>query len=184
MKQVRREEVLDYVTYNDQRETFRREIMEQKKLRRVHVGDYLTFLFENHDTMLYQIQEMMRAEQLVKEADIQHEIDTYNDVLGSPGELPCTLLIEIDDRGEREKLLRRWRKLPEHIYVKFENGEKVYARYDPRQVGEDRLSSVQYLKFDTGGRAPVAVGTDAEELAHETKLTDEQQQKIARDLSD
>jgi hypothetical protein len=180
---VKRQEVIDYETYKDRREAFRSKVLEQKDQRRVHVGDYLTFLFENHDTMLYQIQEMVRAEQMVREADIQHEIETYNEVLGDEGELACTLLIEIDDRAQREILLKRWRNLPEHVYVRLENDEKIYARYDPRQVGEDRLSSVQYLKFATGGRVPVAVGTDHEQLSAETKLTPEQREALARDLA-
>ena len=97
MKPVERKEIIDYVTYEEQRDAVRDEAMAAKALRRVHIGEYLTLLFENHLTMRYQIQEMVRVERLVKEADIQHEIDTYNEVLGGEGEFGCTLLIEIDD---------------------------------------------------------------------------------------
>src|SRR5262245_3415147 len=97
MRKVKRSDVLDYKTYNDGREAFRARILDEKAKRRVHVGEHLTFLFESTDTILYQVQEMMRLEQTVRESEIQHEIDTYNQLLGDAGELGCTLLIEIDD---------------------------------------------------------------------------------------
>ena len=64
---VRRGEITDYQTYEDEREEFRRAAMAVKAPRRIHLGDHLTFLFENHDTMRYQIQEIMRAEKIVRE---------------------------------------------------------------------------------------------------------------------
>lgn len=182
MRPVERNEILDYVTYADERPQILEAVLAQKKPRRIHVGDYLTFLFENHDTVRFQIQEMIRVEQLVKEAEIQHEIDTYNELLGGEGELGVTLLIEIDDIDERQRLLRAWKDLPAHVYVKVEGGEKIYATFDQRQVGEDRLSSVQYLKFDTKGKLPIAVGSDHEQLTVETKLTEEQRAALEADL--
>jgi hypothetical protein len=184
MRPIVREEILDYVTYDEKRDEIRSEAMKHKNARRVHLGEYLTFLFENRETVRYQIQEMMRVEQIVKESDIQHEIDTYNELVGGPGELGCSLLIEIDDPSERDKLLSAWLGLPKHIYLQLENDEKAYAEFDPRQVGDTRLSSVQYLKFDTKGKLPVAVGTDHPELTDEAKLNDSQRQALARDLSD
>ena len=98
--------------------------MKAKGERRVHVGRYLTFLFENRDTIRYQVQEMMRAERMVREADIPHEIETYNELLGAGGDLGCTLLIEIDDPAERAEKLGRWLGLPQRLYAKLEDGTK------------------------------------------------------------
>jgi hypothetical protein len=182
VKKVERSQLLDYQTYDEQRDTIRRDIMEIKRPRRIHVGDALTFLFENSDTIRYQIQEMMRAERIVKEEAIRHEMETYNGLLGDDGELGCALLIEIDDPGERRQKLSRWLDLPQHIYAKLEDGSRVTPRYDPSQVGEDRLSAVQYLIFDTGGKVPVALGCDLEDLKVETELTAEQRQALASDL--
>jgi hypothetical protein len=174
--------VLDYVTYDEKRAEIRATILALKEPRRIHVGEYLTLLFENTDTMRYQIQEMMRIERIVKEADIQHEIDTYNAVLGGEGELGATLLIEIDDPGERDVYLRQWLDLPKHLYVSVEGGDKCYCTYDHKQVGEDRLSSVQYIKFDVGGRTPVAIGSDLPALTVEHALTDAQKAALFDDL--
>lgn len=181
-RKVRRDEIIDYQTYREQRDAEQERIFAVKKPRRIHAGDHLTFLFENADTVRYQVQEMLLAEQIVKEADIVHELDTYNELIGDDGELGCVLLIEIDDRDKRDELLARWLALPGRVYVALEDGRKVYATHDARQVGEDRLSSVQYIKFDTGGQVPVAVGSDLPELSVEAKLDDAQRAALREDL--
>jgi hypothetical protein len=183
MQKVTRDSLLDYVTYEQRRPALLPRVLAEKAVRRVHVGDVLTFLFENTETIRYQIQEMMRTERIVAESAIRHELDTYNELLGAPGELGCTLLIEIDDPRERSEKLRRWLGLERSLYVRLPDGSQVHATYDPRQVGEDRLSSVHYLKFDVHGVAPVAVGVDFEDLRAETALTPEQIEALEEDLA-
>lgn len=182
MKRVERSEILDYVTYEERRNAIRNRVLAIKQPRRVHVAGVLTFLFENTDTIRYQIQEMVRAEHMVKEADIQFELDTYNELLPEPGDLACTLLIEIEEPAERDQKLRQWLALPEHLYLKLADGSLVRPTFDERQRGEDRLSSVQYLKFATRGREPMAVGTDLPELKGEVALTAEQRQALREDI--
>ena len=183
MKPVERTEIVDYVTYDEGRDAFRDEVMAAKAKRRLHLGEYLTLLLENHLTARYQIQEMMRAERIVREADIRREIDTYNELLGGEGGIGCTLLIEIADPAVRDVKLVEWLRLPEKFYMLLEDGTRVWAQFDERQRGDNRLSSVQYLKFDTGGRVPVATGVDMPELKVETALKAEQRQALLEDLS-
>jgi hypothetical protein len=183
MRQVRREELMDAATYERSRAEIRAAVLEAKRPRRVHVADVLTFLFENTATMRYQIQEMIRAEKITGEGEIRHELETYNELLGGRGELGCSLLIEIPDPAERDRRLREWLALPEHVYVKTAAGEKIRPSFDPRQVGTDRLSSVQYLKFDVRGQLPVAIGSDLPQLAGETALTPEQRAALEQDLA-
>jgi len=182
MGKVARTEILDYVTYQEQRPRYRERVFAVKAPRRIHVGPYLTFLFENKETVRYQVQEMLLAEHIVKEADIAHEIETYNELLGGPGELGATLLIEIDSPAVRDDKLRRWTDLPQRIYARLEDGTRVRPRFDPRQVSEGRLSSVHYVIFATGGHVPVAIGCDHPDLATETVLTAEQRTALAEDL--
>jgi hypothetical protein len=186
MSLVQREEILDYVTYGERREELRAAAMAAKAPRRVALGGNLTLLFENRDTIRYQVQEMVRVEQLVKEEAIRHELDTYNELLGGPGELGATLLVELDDPAERARVLPRWLALPERVYVELEDGRKVRATFDERQRDERRLSAVQFLKFDTGGAAPVAAGVDypEEELVLRAELSPEQRAALAADLAD
>jgi hypothetical protein len=184
MRRLRREEIVDHVTYAETRDAFRQEVLAVKRPRRVHLGPDLTLLFENTLTVRYQVQEMMRTEQIVREADIRHEIDTYNELLGGPGELGATLLIEIDDPAVRAVKLQAWRDLPGHVYLELADRRRAYARFDPRQREEERLSSVQYLTFDVQGQAPVAAGVDLPDLTHHVPLTPEQQAALTADLRD
>ena len=184
MKPVERHEIVDYVTYEDQRNEFRAQVMKVKAPRRVHIGEYFTLLFENHLTVRYQIQEMIRTERIVRESDILHEIRTYNELLGRDGELSCTLLIEIEDPAVRDHKLREWWQLPEKIYLLLEDGTRIPSTLDERQRSDARLSSVQYLKFDTRGRVPTAVGVDLPGLQVETRLGEDQREALREDLAE
>ena len=182
MHRVTRQEILDYVTYEEQRNQIRKKLMKIKELRRINVACFLSFLFENTDTVRYQIQEMIRVERMVKETDIQHEINTYNELLGDSGELGCTLLIEIDDPDEREEKLTQWLDLPKHLYLSLEDESRIRASFDEKQIGDARLSSVQYIKFNTGGETPVAIGSDLPLLKAETTFTNDQKKALSEDL--
>lgn len=160
----------------------RAQLMKVKEPRRIHLGEHLTFLFENHDTTLYQVQEMLRAERIEDEAHISHEIETYNELVGEQGELGCTLLIEIDNVDKRAELLSRWTALPQNLYIKTQDGARVLALFDERQVGERRISSVHYLKFRLGDRIPVALGCQHPELTLEIALTPAQSAALCSDL--
>ncbi len=183
MRPVQRDELLDLGAYEKARPEIRRRVLQTKTPRRVHLGEALTFLFENDETVRYQIHEMLRAERIVKEPEIRHELETYNELLGGRGELGCALLIEIEDPAERDRMLRRWLTLPKHLYVKTASGRVARARCDERQIGADRLSSVQYLKFDVSGESPVAVGCDLPGLTLESALTTEQRKALESDLA-
>ncbi|HEX9307687.1 MAG TPA: DUF3501 family protein [Anaeromyxobacter sp.] len=183
MRRVRRDEILELAAYERSRAELRAAILEAKRIRRVHVAGVLTLLFENAATTRYQVQEMVRAERMTGDAEIRHELDTYNELLGGAGELGVSLLIELPEAEERDRKLREWLALPRHLYLRLEHGEKVRPTYDPRQVGTDRLSSVQYLKFDVRGRVPVAAGSDLPQLQAETPLAAEQREALAADLA-
>jgi hypothetical protein len=179
---VERSEILDWMTYAERREQLRADAMRAKSVRRVIVGDAFTFLFENRETVRYQVHEMLRAEQIVREADVVHELETYNDLLGGVGELGCSLLIGIEDEADRAVKLRQWVGLPQHVYARLEDGTVVRPRFDPRQVGDERLSSVQYLKFAVGATAPVVIGIDLPGIEAETRLDAVQRAALQADL--
>jgi hypothetical protein len=179
---VERSEIVDYQTYEEIRPEFRGRVLEEKERRRVHVGEHFTFLFENRLTVRYQVQEMMRTERMVRERDILHELDTYNELLGRDGELGATLLIEIESPEERTVKLRDWIALPGHVYAVLEDGSRVRACFDCRQHEGGRLSSVQYLRFPVGTRVPVAIGIDLPGIETEAPLTPTQQSALGQDI--
>ena len=183
MALVDRSEIVDFQTYNDDiRTDFKKKILEIKNKRRIHLGEYLTFLFEIHETIKYQIQEMILVERMVKEKDILHEIKTYNELIGTNGSLGCSLLVEIESPEERDVLLRKWVNLTKHIYTATKEGEKFYCKYDERQIGDDRLSSVQYLIFPLEGKTPFKLGCDHPELTIECELASDQVTALQEDL--
>lgn len=184
MKSLERDEIVDYVTYTEKRDEIRASALQAKSKRRIIVGENFTFLFENWDTVRYQVQEMMRVERIVKEDDIQHEIDTYNELIHPAGSVGCTLMIGIDDETERDEKLRAWVGLNDHIYAKMPSGPRVKPTWDPRQVGDARLSSVQYLVFEFGPEAPVAIGIDMVGIEAETELSPTQRNALTEDLGD
>ncbi len=182
MKPVERSEIVDHVTYEETREAFRREVLAEKARRRIYVGEFFTFLFENSLTIRYQIQEMMRIEKIVREKDILHEIETYNSILGGEGELGCTFMIGINDEQDRDLGLLEQIRLPDHIYAVSAEGTRIYPKFKAAHRGENRLASVQYLKFPMKGRTPIAIGIDLPAYKAETTLTEDQKSALSEDL--
>lgn len=184
MQKIVISEIVDYQTYSDRRDETRPTALLAKKARRIQVGEYFTFLFENRETVRYQIQEMTRAEKIVRESEIQHELDTYNELLHDRGKLGCSLLIGIDDPAERDEKLTAWLGLVSRIYATRPDGTKVRPGFDERQVGDTRLSAVQYLSFELGPHAPIAIGIDFSGAECESALTDEQRTALQSDLDE
>jgi hypothetical protein len=147
MRPVERVEIVDLAAYEAERDGFRARVLAAKQPRRVALGANMTLLFENRDTVRYQVQEMLRVERITGETEIGHELATYNELVPRDGELSATLLVEYPDVAERDRKLRELRGL-EQGRVKLAVGrESVEAEFDGRQVGTDRLSSVHYLRF-------------------------------------
>jgi hypothetical protein len=147
MKPIDISEIANIAEYELERKTLRPKMMALKDRRRIRVGDHLTFLFENRETVRYQIQEMMRIERMVEQAAIRHEVDTYNELIPPPGGLSASLLIEYATAEERDVKLRELVGLEDHIAIAVADLPPVRARFDGRQIATDRLSAVQYIRF-------------------------------------
>jgi Protein of unknown function (DUF3501) len=146
MKLVDRGEILGLAEYESIRERFRARVIAEKKLRRVQLGPKATAVFENHDTMLMQVQEMLRTERITRPAAVQHEIDTYNELVPGRGELSCTVMIEIVDKDERDAFLQAAVGFEKHVSL-VSGGERTAARAIDRGTPQDRTTAVHYLKF-------------------------------------
>ena len=101
MRKLTVDDIMDLRAYERERVEFRRRIIELKRTRRVALGPILTILFENTDTMRWQVQEMARAERMLRDEQIAHEVETYNELIPKPGELSASLLIEYETPDER-----------------------------------------------------------------------------------
>ncbi len=146
MDPVRREEILGLAEYEAIRPQFRARVIEEKKRRRVAVGPSMTFVFENHDTVLFQVQEMLRTERITRPAAVQHEIDTYNELVPKAGELSATAMVEIPDPAQREAFLAAAKGLERKIAL-LVGDRRVDADIEADRVLPDRASAVMYLKF-------------------------------------
>ena len=147
MNSVELSEIKSIAEYEQERDAWRPAVMALKERRRIRLGDHLTFLFENRETVRYQVQEMMRVERIVKPHDIAHELATYNELIPAQGELSATLLIEYEAPSERDVKLRELLGLERHLWLEVKGAGRTQAIFDDRQIATDRISAVQYLKF-------------------------------------
>jgi hypothetical protein len=152
MQPVSLDQIVGLDRYEAIRDGFRRRIIDLKRNRRVPVGDCITFVFENHDTVLFQIQEMLRAERITDIDKIRAEIECYNQLIPRAGELSSTMLIEIT---EQERIRQRLLQLQGiESAVRLEVGElKVAGEFEAGRSKDDKLSAVQYVRFALPARA-------------------------------
>ncbi|MEP7341724.1 MAG: DUF3501 family protein [Acidobacteriota bacterium] len=193
MKKVELAEILNIAEYERARQDFRRRIIELKKKRRISVGPSVTFVFENHDTVLSQVQEMMRAERLVHDDAIQHEIDTYNALLPEQNELAATMFIELPDQSSIREEIAKFHGVNtgEAIYLQIGEG-KVPGDFAAGQSDDHRISAVQYVRFRfndqqredfVGGTQEVKLVINHPNYQHSAVIEAEIREELSRDLA-
>src|SRR5215468_11045697 len=192
MNKVVFSEILDIAQYEKARDALRRRVIELKKNRRAPVGPMVTFVFENHDTVLFQIQGMMRAERIVNDDAIQHEIDTYNQLLPDENELAATMLIELPDPARVRDEITKFHGVNtgEATYIQIGDW-RLPGVFDAGQSDELRVSAVQYARFrfnDAQREAFVAVASTARLVIehpnyhHEALITGAIREELAKDF--
>ncbi|MGA8645042.1 DUF3501 family protein [Candidatus Binatus sp.] len=192
MKKISADEILGLADYERVRGRLRPLFIHEKERRRLHVGSHLTFIFENAQTAWYQIEEMIRSEKMTDRDPIQHEIDTYNELIPAPGELVATLLVEYADAVERDAALARLVGLENHLWLKI-GPKKIAARFDERQVSEEKISAVQFVRFtlegvdaakflELAGKGEVSVEADHPSLAARAEISGLLAASLAEDL--
>src|ERR1700744_4804099 len=139
------EDLLPAHEYDFQRKTLKANLIPMKKLRRVEVGPFATFSFENYATMWLQVQEMLRIEKGGKE-QIAGELEAYNPLIPQGSELIATLMLEIEDATRRDKVLRTLGNIEETAFLDL-NGERIKGtptEYEDRTTPEGKTSSVHW----------------------------------------
>ena len=170
MKPLSLSDISNLHEYELERPAFRNRVIEKKSRRRVGLGSMMTLVFEDRDTIRFQIQEMLRVERIVQPEKVQHEIETYNPLLPGAGEVAATLFIEITDPARVQELLDGFIGLDDPGHLTLSVAEAAYAAlFAPGQSREDRISAVHYIRFPLGeeGRAGLAAGREAAlQVAH------------------
>jgi hypothetical protein len=148
MKAIAAEEVIPHEEYERQREVFRAKIIALKQRRRLAVGSFITMVFENRQTVQFQIQEMIRVERIFDPAKVQDELDVYNALLPASGELSATLLIEITDDAMMKERLDQFMGLDHGEKVAIvAGGEEVFGEFEGGRSHETKISAVHFVRF-------------------------------------
>ena len=150
MNLVTPQELLSAADYEEQRTDIRQRIIRLKKRRRITVGEYITLVFENRETVLFQIQEMLRTERIFAPEKIQEECDVYNALLPGIHELSATLYIEITDPDNIQELLDSLKGIdnPDIVAISIGN-EKIFANFEAGHSNEEKISAVHFVRFAT-----------------------------------
>lgn len=152
MKAITPADVISYEEYERRREVFRAKIIALKQRRRISIGPFITMVFENRETLQFQIQEMIRAERIVDPVKIQEELDVYNALLPQPNELSATLLIEITDEAEMKEKLDQFMGLDHGEKVAITAGEEaVFGEFEGGRSHETKISAVHFVRFRPTG---------------------------------
>lgn len=190
MNKVALDDIVGIAAYEKTREKSRQRIIELKKRRRISVGDNVTLVFENRDTVIFQIQEMMRAEKIADLDKIREEIEVYNELIPARGELSATLFLEIEDQTHLREDLLQFLGIDEAVYLKV-GGHSIHARFEEGRSKEDKISAVQYIKFpfDEAALQAFVKGEKAELVIDHpnyqarTSIESEMRQSLMEDLT-
>lgn len=148
METIQVSSLLNIVDYEKIRDQYRKDIIDYKKNRRVFLGPQISMVFENLKTIKFQIQEMMRAERMIRDQEIEQEIDIYKTLLPSPNELSATLFIEITEEGRIRQDLHQFIGMTDNQSLVLVIGSvQVVAVFEPGRSEEDKISSVHYIRF-------------------------------------
>jgi len=149
MKLIERSEIQDLTAYEKVRSETRLAVIKLRSLRRIQAGEQLSLVFENRETLLYQIHEMVRAERMVEDAAIQHEVDTYNVLIPGERQLSATLFLEVADPARIKADLETFLGLDRGDHVWFDLGEAgpVRAEFEEGHSEAGRISAVHYVRF-------------------------------------
>ena len=179
--------------YAQNRKQIRKDLVNYKKNRRVSIGPYATFYFENFDTILAQIQEMLYIEKGGDE-QLKDELNAYNPLIPKGKELVATLMFEIDNPVIRSDFLGKVGGIEEKIFIKVAE-EKIIATPETdidRTSAEGKASSVQFLHFNFSEEQiekfrdqniEVIIGIDHTLYNHTTQISNNQKNSLVKDFT-
>lgn len=190
MRKVQLEDLAGPARYAETRDEHRRRIIALKRHRRIGVGDRVTLVFENFDTVLFQTQEMLHVEHITDLDRVREELDVYNELIPGENELSATLLIELTDQPRIAAELQRLIGIDEHVSLRI--ADRAFpAEFAPGRSTDEKLSAVQYVRFRltaaaaqdlAAGNVPVEIAIDHPNYSARVTLDDGQRASLAGDL--
>lgn len=193
MHKLTRESLYSLEKYSDIRSEFRKQVMEHKKNRRVQLGEHVALYFEDHLTMQYQVQEMLRIEKIFDAGGIEEELAAYNPLIPDGSNWKATMMIEYDDVDQRKQALEKLKGVEDKIWVKVAALGPVWAIADEdlERESEEKTSAVHFLRFEltegmaiaVKGGAPISMGVDHSVCSHKIDpVSEDVRQSLAHDI--
>jgi uncharacterized protein DUF3501 len=187
------DDIADLRAYERERDAFRDRVIALKKKRRIALGPILTLVFENRDTVRFQIQEMARAERILTDEGIQTELDIYNPLIPEPGQLSATMFIELTSKDELMEWLPKLVGIERAIELRLADGDVVgcapEAGHEAQLTREAITASVHYIAFhltsaqvDAFGSGPVVLASAHPAYEQTTELAADTIRELTADL--
>ena len=190
---LERQDLLTLEEYAEKRSSIRQETIQVKKLREVHLGSHIRMIFENKQTVQYQIQEMLRIEKIFESSEIQEELDVYNALVPNGSNLKATMMIEYPDVAERVEALSRLIGVEKSIYFQVDGHDKVFpiCNEDLERETDVKTSAVHFMRFefdqnmiaDFVSGSDVKVGSAHPNYDYETSLDSQSQEALSEDFN-
>lgn len=144
-------DIADVRAYERERESFRAHVIDLKRRRRVHIGNVVTVVFENRDTMRFQVQEMARVERLDTDRAIQDELDVYNPLIPEPGQLCATLFLELTSDEQLREWLPKLVGIERSLVFRLPDGSEVRCEVEAAHASqltrEHVTAAVHFVEF-------------------------------------
>ncbi len=191
-KMLTKNKLLSLEDYAKKRDDFRKSIIKIRQNRSVMLGADIRLLFENQQTIQYQIQEMLRIEKIFEADEIQAELDTYNPLIPTGSNLKATMMIEISNKEERKKRLSQLLNIEKSIYFQVGMNKKIFAicNEDLERQTKDKTASVHFMRFEFDNQtkadfinSQVRIISNHHNYQSSTELSAQQKNTIAADFN-
>jgi len=187
-------DIADLRAYERERPAFLRSVIDLKARRRVAVGTIVTFVFENRDTVRFQIQEMARVERLITDEAIQAELDIYNPLIPEAGQLCATMFVELTSDEALREWLPKLVGIERSVVLRLGDGREVRCVVEEQHASQltrdDVTSTVHYVRFELTpddvaafGVGPVALALDHPAYREDVELAPSTVAELAADLA-
>ncbi|MDC1046870.1 DUF3501 family protein [Candidatus Pseudothioglobus singularis] len=190
---LERQDLLTLEEYAEKRSSIRQETIQVKKLREVHLGEHIRMIFENKQTVQYQVQEMLRIEKIFESSEIQDELDVYNALVPNGANLKATMMIEYSDVAERIVALTELIGVEKSIYFQVGNHERAFpiCNEDLERETDVKTSAVHFMRFeftqemidDFIAGSAIKVGSTHPNYDYEMTLDTESQKVLSGDFT-
>ena len=192
-REIQKQDIMPLDVYIKNRKELRKNIVSFKKDRRIALGPYATFYFENYETMLAQVQEMLYIEKGGDE-QLKDELEAYNPLIPNGKELTATLMFEIDNPVSRSAFLSKVGGIEEKVFIKIDGeiAKAVPEKDVDRTSADGKASSVQFIHFELtdeqiqkfkSKNIDIELGIDHKDYSHTTKLSLENINSLSADFN-